>query len=302
MIVTIPDLSICVVTLQARDYLKDCLRSIELSGFQGEIEIIVVDQNSVDGTAELLRKQFPKVQLIQTQTNEGFTKPMNLAMKVAKGRFVAQLNPDTVIHPGAFDHLCAFLKTHSKVGIVGPKVLNPDGTLQEPCRRGDARPWAVISYFSGLSKCYPDKAFFNGYLLSHLDEDQTNPVDGVSGSCMLIRRGVIDDIGYLDELFFAYQEDADYCLRARQAGWEIYYHPEAKITHFGGQGGSRVQPYRSIVSWHKSYFLYYRKHFAADYFFIFNWFYYILMSIKLVITLIKNQLSRSTFAGERKPG
>lgn len=119
---------------------------------------------------------------------------------------------------------------------------------------------------------------------------------------MIIRREVFEKIGYLDELFFAYQEDADYCLRTRKAGWQVYYYPEAQITHFGGQGGSRVQPTRSIWAWHKSYYLYYRKHFAADYFFLFNWLYYAAMGLKLLLALLKNALSRSAFGGDRKPG
>jgi len=297
-----PTLSICIVTLWARDYLKDCLISIDESGFQEELEVIVVDQNSDDGTVEMLQKEFPNVRLIRTRGNEGFTRPMNLALRAAQGRFIAQLNPDTLIYPGALDQLCGFLDTHAEVGVVGPKVLNPDGSLQAPCRRGDARPWAVISYFSGLSRLFPDKAFFNGYLLSHLDEDRSYPVDGVSGSCMVIRREVIKKIGYLDELFFAYQEDADYCLRTRNAGWQVYYYPEAKITHYGGQGGSRIQPNRSIWAWHQSYFRYYRKHFASEYFFLFNWLFYIAMGGKLLFALLRNAFSRSVFGGNRKPG
>jgi GT2 family glycosyltransferase len=297
-----PYLSICIVTLWARNFLKDCLRSIVESGFHQELEIIVVDQNSGDGTVEMLREEFPYVRLIQTCGNEGFTRPMNLALRAAQGAYVAQLNPDTLIHPGALDQLCGFLETHPEVGIVGPKVLNPDGSLQAPCRRGDARPWAVISYFSGLSKLFPENAFFNGYLLSHLDEDQAYPVDGVSGSCMVIRREVIDKIGHLDELFFAYQEDADYCLRTRSAGWRVYYYPEAKITHYGGQGGSRKQPNRSIWAWHQSYYRYYRKHFSSEYFFLFNWFFYAAMGVKLLLALLRNVFSGSVFGGDRKPG
>jgi GT2 family glycosyltransferase len=299
---TSPDLSICIVTLRARDYLRDCLLSIAEHPPQMRYEIIVVDQNSQDGTKEMLAVEFPAVRVLHTAGNEGFTRPMNLAMQVAEGRFVLLINPDTLLHESALDLMVRYLETNPEVGIVGPKVLNPDGTLQEPCRRGDSRPWAVISYFIGLSKLFPKKAFFNGYLLSHLDEDQIHPVDGVSGSCMLVRREVIEKIGYLDECFFAYQEDADYCLRARQAGWQVVYYPQAKITHFGGQGGSRVQPYRSILAWHKSYFLYYRKNFAADYFILFNWLYYVAMLIKLGLTLIKNFISGQVFGGSRKPG
>jgi GT2 family glycosyltransferase len=294
-------LSICILTLNARDFLRACLHSIQ-EHTTLDHEIIVVDNGSSDGTSDMLQTEFPTVRLIQNQENLGYTYPNNQAMQLAKGRFIALLNPDTLVHSGAFEQLCAFLESHPDVGIVGPKVLNPDGTLQAPCRRGDSRPWAVISYFTGLAKRFPDKAFFNGYLLTHLPEDQIHPVDGVSGSCMFIRREVVDQIGYLDERFFAYQEDADYCLRARQAGWRVYYNPEAQITHFGGQGGSRVQPYRSIWAWHKSYFLYYRKHFAGDYFFLFNWLYYVAMGVKLLMALLKNALSGNAFGGDRKPG
>jgi GT2 family glycosyltransferase len=294
-------LSICILTLNARDFLRACLHSIQEHTILDH-EIIVVDNGSSDGTSDMLQTEFPTVRLIQNQENLGYTYPNNQAMQLAKGRFIALLNPDTLVHSGAFEQLCAFLESHPDVGIVGPKVLNPDGTLQAPCRRGDSRPWAVISYFTGLAKRFPDKAFFNGYLLTHLPEDQIHPVDGVSGSCMFIRREVVDQIGYLDERFFAYQEDADYCLRARQAGWRVYYNPEAQITHFGGQGGSRVQPYRSIWAWHKSYFLYYRKHFAGDYFFLFNWLYYVAMGVKLLMALLKNALSGKAFGGDRKPG
>ena len=112
---------------------------------------------------------------------------------------------------------------------------------------------------------------------------------------------MIDQIGYLDERFFAYQEDADFCFRARQAGWQIYYVPSAQIVHFGSMGGSRVEPYRSIIEWHKSYFRYYRKNLARDYFFLFNWFYYGAMLIKLGLALLQNFIRKEKFAGSRKP-
>jgi len=112
---------------------------------------------------------------------------------------------------------------------------------------------------------------------------------------------VIDQIGYLDERFFAYQEDADYCFRARQAGWKVYYFPQAQITHYGGLGGSRVHPYRSIYEWHRSYFLYYRKNLASDYFFLFNGLYYLMMLLKLGITLLITLFRKEKTAGRQKP-
>lgn len=118
---------------------------------------------------------------------------------------------------------------------------------------------------------------------------------------MLIRRQVVDQIGYLDERFFAYQEDADYCFQARRAGWQVYYLPTAQVTHFGGEGGSRVQPYRSIYAWHRSYWLYYRKNLASDYFFLFNWAFYLAMLVKLLLALLANLFRPVKTAGRQRP-
>jgi hypothetical protein len=298
---TIPDLSICIVTYQSKDYLNECLRSIYGNANRFTYEIIITDNRSTDGTVEMVQAEFPDVQVIMNEENLGYTAPMNQALRKAQGRYLMQLNPDTVALPGAFERLVGYLDGHPEVGICGPKVLNPDGSLQKPCRRGDPRPWAVLSYFSGLAKRYPKSRFFGEYLMSYMDEDQTHPVAGVSGSCMLIRRAVIEQIGYLDELFFAYQEDADFCFRARQANWQVMYYPEAQIIHYGGQGGSRVEPYRSIYQWHRSYFLYYRKTFAKDYFFLFNWLYYLAMLFKLIFALLANALRQGKFAPRHEP-
>ena len=117
---------------------------------------------------------------------------------------------------------------------------------------------------------------------------------------MLIRREVVDQIGYLDEGYFAFQEDADYCFQARQAGWRVFYVPSARITHIGGHGGTRVQPYRSIYEWHRSYWLYYHKNFAKDYFFLFNWVYDGLIGLKLISAVVINALRKEKFAGPRR--
>ncbi|GAB4524032.1 MAG: glycosyltransferase family 2 protein [Anaerolineales bacterium] len=293
-------LSICILTLNARDYLRDCLHSIE-RGTAIPHEIIVVDNGSTDGVEPMLAREFPHVRFIPGTHNEGFTKPMNRAMRAARGAYVALLNPDTVVQEGAFDALVTFLEQHPDAGIAGPKVLNPDGSLQGPCRRGEARPWPVLAYFLRLNRLFPRSPFFGGYLLNYLPEDETARVDGVSGSCMLIRWEVIEQIGYLDEDFFAYQEDADYCFRARAAGWQVYYVPAARVIHYGGQGGSQAQPYRALVAWHRSYYLYYRKHLAQDYPALFNAFYYALMAFKFGTALVFNLFrSRPRFFSPRQ--
>lgn len=294
-------LSICIVTYQARKYLRQCLQSVAENPPSVKYEIIVVDNQSADGTLEMLKGQFPQVQIIENRENKGFTAPTNQALRQAVGDYLVLLNPDTHVHPQAFDNLIAFMKRHPDAGICGPKVLNLDGSMQKPCRRGESRPWAVFSYFLGFSRLFPKSKLFGEYLMNYIDEDLIHQVAGVSGSCMLIRRQVIDQIGYLDELFFAYQEDADYCLQARRSGWNVYYVPTAHITHYGGEGGSRVHPYRSIYAWHYSYFLYFRKNFASDYFFLLNWLFYLAMGVKLLLALILNLFRKGRFAGSKEP-
>lgn len=317
------DLSICIVTLNASDYLRDCLRSIReqsqlnwlddqpsTPGSSGDSqatsserlshEVIIVDNGSTDDTLDMLHQEFPAARLIQNSKNLGFAHPSNQAMQAAQGSYLLLLNPDTIVLPGAFNELVGYLENHPEVGICGPKVLNRDGTLQKACKRGVSRPWAAFSYFSGLSALFPHSKRFGGYLLNYLDEDEIHEVDGISGSCMMIRHQLVDQIGYLDERFFAYQEDADYCFQAKKNGWKVVYLPSAKVIHFGGQGGSRVQPFKSIYEWHRSYYLYYRKNLASDYFFLFNWFYYLLMGVKMVITLIANAFRSNKYAGPRR--
>jgi GT2 family glycosyltransferase len=295
-----PDLSICIVTLNACQYLRDCLESLAAHPTSLPTKIIVVDNASSDGTQAMLAQDYPHITLIQNEKNEGFARPANQAMRCASGRYFLLLNPDTLVLEGALDRLVAFMEEHPQAGIVGPKVLNRDGSLQMACRRGLPRPWAMVSYFLRLYRLFPRSKLFGGYLLNYLDKDETHLVDGVSGSCMLIRQTAAEQIGYFDERFFAYQEDADFCFQAQRLGWQIYYHPRAQIIHYGGQGGSRAQPYRAIFEWHRSYFLYYRKNLAKDYFFLFNWLYYAVMGLKLVLSLFHNLLRRDKHPGPQR--
>jgi GT2 family glycosyltransferase len=300
------EVSVCIVTYHARDLLRECLTSLR-QNTAASFEVIVVDNGSHDGTEAMLAEpafqppDFPEVRFTENPDNAGFTRPMNQALRQAQGQVLVQLNPDTVILPGALDKLLVFLQEHPEAGICGPKVLNSDRSLQKPCRRGEPTPWAVLTYFLGLARLFPKSRLFGQYLMNYMDEDQTHVVAGVAGSCMMIRRTVVEQIGYLDERFFAYQEDADFCYRARQAGWQVFYMPEAQIIHYGGLGGSRVQPYRSIIEWHRSYFRYYKKYLAKNYFFLFNWLYYAAMLVKLGLSLLRNSFRGEKYAGPKRP-
>ena len=279
--------SVCIVTLNASKYLHHCLTLLEKSQGTEVEQIIVVDNRSNDNTVKMIHEKHSSVILIQNNRNEGYTIPMNRAMKEADGEYLLILNPDAFVKPKAVAALANFLDLHPEVGIAGPKVLNVDGTFQKSCRRGVARPWNVISYFTGLAERFPDNSKYTGYHLSHLDENILNEVDGVSGSCMMIRRNLIDKIDCFDERFFAYQEDSDYCFRAKAAGWKIYYVPEAEVIHDAGRGGSAAYKYRSLFEWHRSYYLLYKKHFSADYFPLVNGLFYSAMLGKLLITVIR---------------
>jgi len=295
------ELSIVLVTHQARSVLSDCLRSIAANPPTAEYELFVVDNASRDGTLEMLAAEFPTVDVTANEANLGFARANNQAIRRTRGDYILLLNNDSRLLAGAFDALLGFMRNHPRTGICGPKVLNADGTMQKQCRRSFALPWDLFCYFMGLAALFPCSPFFARYLMTYKGEDETHEADAVSGACMLIRRDVIDQIGLLDERFFAYQEDTDYCFRAREAGWATYYVPSAQVVHLGGLGGSRVAPYRSIYEWHRSYYLYYGKNLAQRYFFLFNWLYYLGMAAKLLLSLALNVVRRDKHAGSRKP-
>uniref|UniRef100_A0A7C4KHN4 Glycosyltransferase family 2 protein n=1 Tax=Anaerolinea thermolimosa TaxID=229919 RepID=A0A7C4KHN4_9CHLR len=295
------DLSICIVSYNSCNFLKDCLLSLRRQPAVPEMEVIVVDNGSQDGTIAMLHSMFPEVKVIQNEKNLGYTVPMNQALRIAQGRYLVQLNPDTLVGEGAFAAIVEYLEEHPETGVCTLKVLNRDGTLQRQCRRSEARPWDALSYFLGLSRVFPRSRVFGRYLLTYLDDDEIAEVEAVSGSCMIIRREVVEQIGYLDERFFAYQEDTDFCVRARKAGWKVQYVPLGRVVHLGGHGGTRVEVYRSIIAWHRSYELYYRKHLAHQYWFLVNWLVYAAVYLKLGLALLITFFKREKIAGTPKP-
>ena len=255
-------------------------------------EVIIIDNYSKDGSQELIKKHFEKVRLITNNRNNGYTSEINRAMKIGKGKYKLIMNPDSRLMPKSISNLVTFMKQKKRSGIAGPLVLNEDGSFQWSCRRGVARPFAVFCYFLGIAKLFPKYPIFTGYHLNHLDVKEINEVSGVSGSCMLVDQELINDIGYFDERFFAYQEDSDYCLRAINSGWKVYYNPNTMVIHKGGHGGSNSVPFRSIFEWHRSYILYYFKHFSKDYGILFNSLYFVIMVSKLIFSEILFMIRR----------
>jgi GT2 family glycosyltransferase len=259
------DISICIVSLNCWGVLKNCLDSLRASYPAIDREIILVDNASSDGTPEKIRANFPEVQLVQNKYNVGFTKATNQAIALSSGRYILWLNPDTILRPDTLHKMYRFMEANPKVGIVGPKVLNPDGTFQPQCRRGMPTPLASLYYFLKLHRLWPQSPVIGQYLLTYLPVENTNQVDAVSGCCLMARREVWRDIGALDENIFGFGEDIDWCVRAKQVGWEVWYYPESVLIHIKGQGGVHSKPYHKVFGIHQAMWVFYHKHLMTQY-------------------------------------
>ncbi len=233
------ELSIIIVNYNVRDFLENALKSIERAIEGINAEVFVVDNASEDGSVEMLKQKFPWVKVIANDRNLGFARANNQALKIAKGKYILLINPDTVVQEDTFKVLISFLESHPECGMAGCKILNPDGTLQLACRRSFPTPWVAFTKMVGLSTLFPKSKIFAKYNLTYLDPDVITEVDLISGSFMMVRREVYEQVGGLDEDFFMYGEDIDWCYRIKKAGWKIYYVPLTQIIHFKGESTKR---------------------------------------------------------------
>jgi GT2 family glycosyltransferase len=255
------DISIIIVNYNVRQFLREALGSIRraLPGIQAEI--FVVDNASEDGSAEMVKQNFPGVVLIENGENVGFAKANNIALRRATGDYLLLINPDTVVQEDTFSVMLDFFRKHPDAGLAGCKILNPDGSLQLPCRRGFPTPWVAFTKIFGLSTLFPKSRLFGKYNLTYMDPDQTYPVDAVSGSFMMVRREAFDRVGGLDESFFMYGEDLDWCYRIRKAGYRVYYVHGTKIVHFKGQS-TRRSDIDELKHFYEAMELFVEKHFS----------------------------------------
>ena len=272
------------MTLNSRRYLYRCLESIPKALNSLKFEIIIIDNGSIDGTSDLIEKKYPDIIYKKMNRNIGYTIPMNHAISLAKGKYILQLNPDVELSEKSIYSLVQYMKMNKEIGICIPRIIDGNGDFQKSSRRGIPTPWAVATYFSGLSSLLPNNKKFTQYRLEHLDENIISELDAVSGSCMLIKSRVFKDIGKLDEKFFAYQEDSDFCLRAKKASWKIMYNPKHTVTHYTGKGGSNSYPMKKMLEWHRSYYYFYKKHLSKNYSILFNLFYSLVMIMKMVLS------------------
>ncbi len=288
------DLSIVIVNFNTKQLTIDAIHSVFHSKTNHSYEILLVDNNSSDGSVEAFHKEFPNITIFENKENVGFSKANNQAIKVANGRYVLLLNSDTIVHEETLQVMIDFMEAYPKVGASGCKVILPDGSLDKACRRGFPTPAASFYHFSGLAKLFPNNPRLNQYQLGHLDPDKDYPVDCLVGAFMLLRKEAIEQVGLLDEEFFMYGEDIDWCYRIKEAGWEIYYYPFTSIIHYKGASSHR-KPFKILYEFHRAMILFHRKHFAKKTLFIVNWLVYVGVSLRFLSSLITN-----TFKAKKK--
>ncbi len=263
---TLPDVSVIIVNYNVRDFLNQSLVSLQKSLKGLRSEIFVIDNASDDGSTEMVRQRFPRIQLIANSINLGFAKANNIALKKACGKFILLINPDTIVQEDTIRVMIEFLKNHPEAGLAGCKILNPDGSFQPACRRGFPTPWVAFTRIFGLSKLFPKTKLFGKYNLTYLDTEETYPVDAVSGSFMMVRKETLEQVGGLDESYFMYGEDLDWCYRIRKAGWQIFYIHSTQIIHYKGES-TRRSSLDDVRTFYDAMHLFVEKHFQSSRFF-----------------------------------
>ncbi len=233
------DVTVVVVNYNVRPFLDHCLQSVLRSAQNLEVQVIVVDNASEDGSAEMVRSRYPQVTLIENSENVGFARANNQAFELAQGEAVLILNPDSFVQEDTLSSLLVKLREGADIGAVGPKILLPDGRFEPRCMRGFPTPWVAFSYLTGLSALFPQSRFFSRYLLTYLDHEKEQEVDALSGCCMMVQRRLLDDLGGFDGDYFMYGEDLDLCYHIKGKGYRILYFPGTRIVHFKGESTRR---------------------------------------------------------------
>jgi GT2 family glycosyltransferase len=274
------DLGIVIVNYNVRDLLRDCLESVYDSRGNFTFEVCVVDNDSTDGSIDMVADEFPQVRLIHAE-NRGYAHGNNLGFREFgfgdKGhvepsapRYVLLLNPDTVLPPSALADMLAFMKEYPKAGVAGPRLVREDGSLDKACRRSFPTPEVAAYRLCGLSRLFPRSRRFGRYNVTYLPPDVTAEVDSVVGAFMLIRGEVLAQIGLLDEQYFMYAEDLDFCYRAKKQDWQVWYNAAVTVLHYKGQSSKQRSSFANI-QFYQTMRLFHDKHFKEQTFFLLNW-------------------------------
>ncbi len=255
------DVSVIIVNLNSKELLRRCLLSV--FNCKLSFEVILVDNGSTDGAIEMIEAEFPTVKLIKNRTNQLFARPNNEAMKIAQGRYYFLLNNDTYLKEDVLEELVSFMDKNLQVGIIGPQLLNPDGSIQPSCK-GEITLWTHFCDALALDRLFPKSKHFASFEMSYFDHKTIREVDHIMAAAILVRKEAILKIGMFDEKLSLYLNDMDLSLRMRKAGWKILFYPQVQVVHYGGQTTSLLnQNFFLFDEMYNNVFYYYQKHFGT---------------------------------------
>lgn len=258
-----PDLEVVVVSHGAEELLRRCLRSLEAHPASGEMRVTVVDSGSTDSAPEMVEREFPAVRLLRC-ANIGFSAANNLALRESEAAALLLLNPDTEVYAGTLDAALARLRSEPRIGMVGVKLVTESGELDHACKRSFPTPLGALAHFSGIGRGDGAAAALSQYRATHLGDDEPGEVDAVNGAFMLCRAEAVREVGLLDEGYWLYMEDLDWCRRFWRAGWKVFYEPAGVALHVkGGSSGRRRAP-RQEIAFHRGMGRFYRRFDAPE--------------------------------------
>ena len=253
------DISVVILSWNDKQYLEVCLQSLQHATKSRTMEIIVVDNASTDGSPEMVEALFPDVKIIRNTENLGFPKGNNIGIEASRGKYVYLLNSDIKIFAGCLDALADYLDQNPKVGMVGPKILNRDLTHQSSCRQFPTL-WNNFCAATGLARMFSGTRFFSGEHMFYFKGDRFMDVDVLVGCFWAIRRAAVNEFGLLDEGFFMFAEDLDWCKRFREAGWRVVFYPDAQAIHYRGGSSMKKDAVWLALTQQRSILRYWKKH------------------------------------------
>lgn len=253
------DLSVVTVNYRSLDPLLECLASIPGAAPGLSVETVVVDNEQGSGVRGVLAQRFPEVRVVENDENVGYARGVNRGIVETRGEYVLVLNPDCELRPGSLRTLVEYLRAHPQAAVAGPKILNPDGTLEYSARSFPTHLTFLFNRYSLLTRLFPDNPFSRRYLLTDWDHASVRAVDWMSGACLLVRRSAIEKVGPMDEAYFMFNEDVDWCRRMKLAGLEVVYVPDAVIVHHVGASKRKVAA-KVIYGRHLGMIHYFHKH------------------------------------------
>jgi N-acetylglucosaminyl-diphospho-decaprenol L-rhamnosyltransferase len=278
------DLEVVIVSHGAEGLLRRCLRSLAEHPARGEMRVTVVDSGSPDGTPDMVEREFPAVRLLRRE-NIGFSAANNLALRESEARAVLLLNPDTEVYAGTLDAALARLWSEEGIGMVGVKLVREDGELDHACKRSFPTPLSALAHFTGVGRGEGASGAMSQYRATHLGDDEPGEVDAVNGAFMLCRAESIREVGLLDEGYWLYMEDLDWCRRFWQAGWKVFYEPAGSALHVkGGSSGARRAP-KQEIAFHRGMARFYRRFDAPEHNPLLNAAVYAGIGAKLTVSL-----------------